>query len=249
MSDTPINQEPLEPTAAPPFPEPALERTSGSALASAPERTSGSALASAPDLSPESAPASAPDHSPESAPASAPEPHRAGLPDQKKNALLRYMAILFGVAFLLVLLSFLIQMRDSRETISDLSESKASALQNALVLQDENQALTEENDQLRTQLEAAQQQLKDAEEQAARDAAEIEELQTQLSEAQAQLNDMPDYYEFLCQAVMAYLDGDLKECYGLVAGEITPQGRAYLDPSGQLLYDKLEELSKSAAEP
>ena len=112
MSDTPINQEPLEPTAAPPFPEPA------------PERTSGSALASAPDLSPESAPASAPDHSPESAPASAPEPHRAGLPDQKKNALLRYMAILFGVAFLLVLLSFLIQMRDSRETISDLSNPR-----------------------------------------------------------------------------------------------------------------------------
>ena len=39
------------------------------------------------------------------------------LSDKKKNALVRYMAILFGVAFLLVLLSFLIQLRDSRETI------------------------------------------------------------------------------------------------------------------------------------
>ena len=107
MSDTPINQEPLESAAAQPSPQPSPEPPSGPASPSTPEHSPESASAPSPELPPEAAP----------------EPHRTGLPDQKKNALLRYMAILFGVAFLLVLLSFLIQMRDSRETISDLSES------------------------------------------------------------------------------------------------------------------------------
>ena len=53
------------------------------------------------------------------------------LSEKKKNALLRYMAVLFGVAFLLVLLSFLIQMRDSQQTISELNLSTTNALRNA----------------------------------------------------------------------------------------------------------------------
>ena len=65
------------------------------------------------------------------------EPVRAPISDEKRTALLRYMAILFGVAFLLVLLTFLIQLRDSKQTISELNKSNASALQNAGKLQDE----------------------------------------------------------------------------------------------------------------
>ena len=81
---------------------------------------------------------------------------KATLTDKKRNALLRYMAMLFGVAFLLVLLSFLIQMRDSRQTISDLNQSNASALQNAGKLQEENQMLTAANAELQEQLDQAQ---------------------------------------------------------------------------------------------
>ena len=45
---------------------------------------------------------------------------RQPLDDRKKTALLRYIAIMFAVAFLLVLSSLLMQMRDSRQIISEL---------------------------------------------------------------------------------------------------------------------------------
>lgn len=61
----------------------------------------------------------------------APETPAKGITPKKKQALLTYMTILFVVAFLLVLLSFFIQLRDSRATISELNESSMNALKNA----------------------------------------------------------------------------------------------------------------------
>lgn len=58
-----------------------------------------------------------------------------------KVSLLRYMAIMFAVAFILVLLSYLIQMRNSQSAISRLSQSSASAFANAEQLQSDNRAL------------------------------------------------------------------------------------------------------------
>ena len=70
----------------------------------------------------------------------------------KRTALLRYMAILFAVAFLLVLLSYLIQVFNSQDTISQLNATSASALQNAERLQDTNRELSEKNQELQSAL-------------------------------------------------------------------------------------------------
>ena len=72
--------------------------------------------------------------------------------DHKRTALLRYMTILFAVAFALVLLSYLIQVFSSRDTISQLSATSASALQNAERLQETNRDLTDENERLNDEL-------------------------------------------------------------------------------------------------
>ncbi len=78
---------------------------------------------------------------------------QAPVSDHKRTALLRYMTILFAVAFALVLLSYLIQVFSSRDTISQLSATSASALQNAERLQETNRELTEENKRLSDELD------------------------------------------------------------------------------------------------
>ena len=85
----------------------------------------------------------------------------APLSDARKAALLRYMAILFAVAFLLVLLSLILQTHSSKSTISELSAASTSALDNAVKLQEQNRTLQEEKQQLEDQLEALQKQLDD----------------------------------------------------------------------------------------
>lgn len=75
-----------------------------------------------------------------------------GLDDRKKTALLRYVAILFAVAFLCVLISMFQQMRDSRATIFQLNQSSASALEKTEQLQENYQALQAVNKDLEAQI-------------------------------------------------------------------------------------------------
>ena len=81
------------------------------------------------------------------------QPEKPGLDETRKSALLRYVAILFAVAFVLVLLSMLGQMRDSKSTISELSQSSSSAIQRAEQLQEENLELTQDKKFLQQQVE------------------------------------------------------------------------------------------------
>ena len=83
----------------------------------------------------------------------------APLSDARKAALLRYMAILFAVAFLLVLLSLILQTHSSKSTISELSAASTSALDNAVKLQEQNRTLQEEKLELESQLEETQKKL------------------------------------------------------------------------------------------
>ena len=91
------------------------------------------------------------------------EQNKTPVDDGRKNALLRYIAILFAVAFLFVLLSLVMQMRDSRATISELNAASASALKNAEALQDDNRQLQEENAALKEEVETLQDQREHAE--------------------------------------------------------------------------------------
>ena len=83
------------------------------------------------------------------------KPQETPMSEQKRTALLRYMVILFAVAFALVLLSYLIQLSNSQSTINQLSATSTSALQNAEQLQENNWALTEEIERLNEELDNA----------------------------------------------------------------------------------------------
>ncbi len=115
------------------------------------------------------------------------EKQPAPLSEARKTALLRYMAVLFAVAFLLVLLSLILQAHSSKATISELTQTSSSALSNVEQLQTQNrdlqnekQALTQEKtaleaqvEELKAQLEAAQQEA-EREEDAEKQAMELE---------------------------------------------------------------------------
>lgn len=130
----------------------------------------------------------------------------------KRTALLRYMAILFAVAFLLVLLSYLIQVFNSRDTISQLNATSASALQNAERLQETNRELSQENKKLRDELndartatqeyqESVSTAIEIAHQEGALDAQTVYDLLFEAEDAQA----VGDYESL--KAVLAKLEG------------------------------------------
>ena len=87
------------------------------------------------------------------------QPEKSGLDEKKKTALLRYVAIMFAVAFVFVLLSMFGQMRDSKTAISELNQSSSSALQKAEALQEHNQELEKENAYLTGRIEELEDRL------------------------------------------------------------------------------------------
>lgn len=70
-----------------------------------------------------------------------PESFQERVPSKKRTALLRYMTVMFAAAFVLVLLSFLFQMKSHNTTISEMTQTSASALSKAERLQEENRTL------------------------------------------------------------------------------------------------------------
>ena len=122
------------------------------------------------------------------------QPEKTGLDETRKSALLRYVAILFAVAFVLVLLSMIEQMRDSKSTISELSQSSTSALQKAELLQEENLELTNENDELAQDKKFLQQQVDQLTE-------DTETLQKELDAAAEQQGKVLEAYEALLAAM------------------------------------------------
>lgn len=61
----------------------------------------------------------------------------------KRTALLRYLIIMFAVAFVLVLMSMVLQVHSSNATVSELHKSSTSAMAKAQQLQDDNRALSD----------------------------------------------------------------------------------------------------------
>ena len=105
---------------------------------------------------------------------------------RKRNAFLRYMTIVFAVAFLLVLVSLVLQMHTAKAAMSDLKESNSSALTNAAanaeLLQDDNRKLQE-------QVDALTAELAEADEARSAQAERIAALEKELAEATIQAYD------------------------------------------------------------
>lgn len=114
---------------------------------------------------------------------------------KKRNAFLRYMTIVFAVAFLLVLISLVLQAHTARAAMSDLKESNSSALTNAAanaeLLQDENRRLQEEVDSLKAQL-AEQNGQSDALEEAQSELERVEKERDALKEKDEVLAEVYD---------------------------------------------------------
>ena len=176
-----------------------------------------------------------PEPVPETAPQGAPA-DKAPISDKKRTALLRYMAVLFGVAFLLVLLSFLIQIRDSRETISDLNKSNASALQNAVQLQEQNQALTTAKEELTLQLEDTKEDLEDARQETEEAKAQQEEAETAFVAEES----LRQSYELLFTAARHYENGAWTECMNVLVEQLKPEDVEAFSADARAYYDQLK---------
>lgn len=168
---------------------------------------------------------------------------QAPLSEARKAALLRYMAILFAVAFLLVLLSLILQTHSSKSTISELSAASTSALDNAVklqeqnrALQDEKQALEEELAETKTALEE-EKTLSDQLLQAADDQQKADE--DALRQSQQELDHTKAAYEALLTAMSCQTrEGNVTFSRAM---ETVERYKAYLDESALLEYEKLLE--------
>lgn len=145
---------------------------------------------------------------------------------KSRNALLRYMTILFAVAFLVVTVSLVISMHASQNTITALNQTSASALQNAEQLQDSNRDLSDENAKLRDRVAELEDQLASAK-------ADAETA----ASAQESADNTAKAYELLLQAMDAKSNGDTAACSAALA-QLEPL-QSYLQDSAAALYAQL----------
>ena len=117
--------------------------------------------------------------------------------EKRKQSLLRYIAVMFVVAFVLVLISLVGQTR----SIGQLSESSASALQRAEDLQNTNRELTEQIAQLETELDEAADTAEELQ-------VENEALQTEVQEKTEEINALQAQIEALQQQLETMKEGN-----------------------------------------
>lgn len=118
----------------------------------------------------------------------APETFQAPVPDSKRTALLRYMIIMFAVAFVLVLMSMVLQTKSSNSTISELHQSSTSALTKAKQLQDTNRDLQDQIKELNQELTAANDRTAVARAETAAAKEALEALNKEMTTVKAQLD-------------------------------------------------------------
>lgn len=176
--------------------------------------------------------------------ASPPEAEKPGRGPRREQALLTYISLLFGVSFVLVLLSFLLQQQD----ISELNQSASSALARAEQLQDNNRELTQTNQDLQTQLADLQAQLESesavAQEELETANRQINSLEEELTQIQAQTEQQQEAYELLCSALLA-LSEERSEDFQRDMTALAALADM-LDSQGKAVYQQL--LAATAAE-
>lgn len=178
---------------------------------------------------------------PEPASQAQPEiPEEAKQPPANRNrALMTYIAFLFGVAFVLVLLSFLIQQKD----ISELNKNASSALSRAEQLQDDNRELSEANltlqertGELEDLLEERNAALQSAQEDLKQQQEANAELEKQLEGAQPG-GKVSQAYELLLTAQRA-LDEAQTDAFQSAMTALAPLSE-FLDEQGKRIYSEL----------
>ena len=85
--------------------------------------------------------------------------HQAEHTRQRRSPLAGYLVVLFAVAFLLLLMAYFQQQRQSDQAATDALKQSSSAVQSIQTLMDESKALREENEALKAQLAELEQNL------------------------------------------------------------------------------------------
>ena len=111
--------------------------------------------------------------------------------EKRKQSLLRYIAIMFVVAFVLVLISLVGQTR----SIGKLSQSSASALQRAEELQNTNRELTEQIRELETQLAEADEHAQALQEENDALTEDVQEKTNEINALQQQIEELEQQME------------------------------------------------------
>ena len=196
---------------------------------------------------------------------------------KRRNALTVYLTVMFAVAFLLILVSFLIQMRNSNETITQLNENTANAQTNIQSLEEQNEGLQTEKESLQQQIEDLQQELETVQQENSvlqQDLDEVSEELTELEESliaaetdretlsadlestQAaqdqtalQLENTQRAYALLMQAENAYESGDYETASACLQTIEDESLTAYLDDAGAVFYASLPEKIEQAQIP
>lgn len=142
---------------------------------------------------------------------------------KKKNALFMYVAIMFGIAFLLILMSYVISNRSSSQTIDRLNASSQSALVSIERLQDDYRRLYEENQALNAAMSELEQDLSDTEAVKNETIEAIKVMDSEMTlmdeelafeqaarlEAEAEAERIAGLYELLWRASASYDIGDM----------------------------------------
>ncbi len=158
----------------------------------------------------------------------------------RERALITYLTLLFGVAFILVLLSFVMQQRD----ISQAHKNTSNALSRAEQLQDDNRDLAEKLQEVQAELEMVQNENEDLEE-------EIADMQTRLSDKDQEISELkeeiknagknptqtPEAYELLLRAQRALEEEKTAE-FRAAMEKLAAQKDA-LSANGKALYEEL----------
>lgn len=164
---------------------------------------------------------------------------------KRRMALLRYIGIMFAVAFVLVAASLVVQMKNSRNTISELNQTNSSALYNAEQLQNQNRELEEEKETLMQENAKLQQELESEkalnEKLLDADDREIDELARQhrdeMEKAQTDFDRTLEVYEALLIAQSCERkEGNVT--YSRAMG-ILEMFEEYLSENGKEAYQKL----------
>ena len=161
---------------------------------------------------------------------------------KNRNALLRYMVILFVVAFLIVSLSLLVQMRNSQNTITALNQTSASALQNAEQLQQQNQALTREHDALQETIHELEDSIEELEQEIRLTESELTSVKQEQAQVQEQSQARIDAYELLLRALQARQNEDMGAFN--TAMDALAEVQENLSPAGAELYKQLSETTE-----
>lgn len=186
-----------------------------------------------------------PENPPESPAVADPAPQKETEP-KNYGSFLRYITIMFVMAFIFVLLSFIVSHRDSQQTISQLNQNANSALTRAEQLQSDNRALAEQNTALQQEIDGLnedmatkEEALLEKDEKISALETEKEQLLTENTAIKTKAENTAKAYGYLAEAQLAFDEERLEDC--AAALESLKPLREYLDQKSQSLCDRLAQ--------